>query len=87
MVEAAIDTLTDDHVGLTMTDVLKVLQKDGGDFAGERDVLRLTPRSLATRIKSRHHEWKTCRHSRGGVQAARLYRPMGCPCNEDPTRG
>ena len=86
VVEAAIDTLTDDHVGLTMTDVLKVLQKDGGDFAGERDVLRLTPRSLATRIKSRH-EWKTCKHSRGGVQAARLYRPMGCPCNEDPTRG
>ena len=82
VVEAAIDTLTDEHVGMTMTEVLAFLQKDGGDFAGEREVQRLTPRSLSTRIKSRY-EWKTCKHSRGGVQAARLYRPIGCPCDED----
>ena len=81
VVEAAIDTLTDEHIGMSITEVLEFLQKEGTDFAGERDVQSLTPRSLSTRIKARH-EWKTCKHSSGGVQAARLYRPMGCPCDD-----
>lgn len=81
VVEAAIDTLTDEHIGKTMTETVKFLQMKSGDFAGERDVLNLTPRSLSTRIKARD-DWKTCKHSSGGVQAARLYRPMGCPCDD-----
>ena len=83
VVEAAIDNLADEHIGMTITEVLEFLQKEVGDFAGERDVQSLTPRSLSTRIKA-CHEWKTCKHSSGGVQAARLYRPMGCPCDDTP---
>ena len=78
-VEAAIDTLGDEHIGKAITSVLTKLQEDAE--TGDPAVKKLTPRAFSARISQRD-DWKACRHREGSDKCTRLYRTNGCPCDQ-----
>ena len=90
VVEAAIDALTDDDVGRTLSEILAKWQASDSEWAGEAAIGKLTPRALSTRLGKRE-DWQVCHrpHMIDGVQARRLHRPAGMPgecprCNPEP---
>ena len=79
-VEGAIDTLTDDHVGKTLAEILTGLQENLD--TGDPSVKKMTARAFSARITQRS-DWKSCRHrGTGPTKTARLYRPGACPCDQ-----
>ena len=90
VVEAAIDALTDDDVGRTLSEILAQWHATDSEWAGEAGIGKLTPRALSTRLGKRE-DWQVCHrpHMIDGVQARRLHRPAGLPgecprCNPEP---
>ena len=78
-IEAAIDTLGDEHIGQTLAEILMALQADPD--TGDPSVTKLTARAFSARITQRE-DWKSCRHQIDGSNIARLYRPDGCPYHD-----
>ena len=78
-IEAAIDTLGDEHIGQTLAEILMALQADPD--TGDPSVTKLTARAFSARITQRE-DWKACRHQIDGSNIARLYRPDGCPYHD-----
>ena len=90
VVEAAIDVLTDDDVGRTLSEILAEWQAADSEWTGQAAIVKLTPRALSIRLGKRE-DWQVCHrpHMIDGVQARRLHRPAGmageCPrCNPEP---
>ena len=77
-VEAAIDTLDDEHIGQSLSEILVELQEDPD--TGDPKVKKLTSRAFSSRITQRE-DWKSCRHQKDGSNTTRLYRPGSCPCD------
>ena len=77
-VEAAIDTLDDQHIGKSLSEILVELQEDPD--TGDPSVKKLTSRAFSSRITQRE-DWKSCRHQKDGSNTTRLYRPGSCPCD------
>ena len=75
-VEAAIDTLGDEHIGQPLAEILTALQENPD--TGDPSVKKLSARAFSARITQRE-DWKPCRHQIDGSNVTRLYRPDGCP--------
>ena len=58
-IEAAIDTLDDEHIGQTLAEILTTLQEDPD--TGDPALVKLSLRGFSVRITQRE-DWKSCRH-------------------------